>query len=132
LVAALTALDPVSRYTGLDYFAVSRAMALFTSPHCVIAVILGDGNSYETMRAYLGDLNAFGSWLRDRGRRWRSVTPEDLYLYRYWLARRYARSTVNRRLVAIRSLYAEANRRGITPSHPAERLRGLSRRTTER
>jgi integrase/recombinase XerC len=49
----------------------------------------------------------------------------SLDLYREWLMERYARANVNRRLVVLRSLYAEARRRGLIRDDPAERLRGL-------
>jgi site-specific recombinase XerD len=94
-------------------------------PSELVEALIRRGDSPETRRAYVGDVHTFRSWLNGRGLRWNAVTPDDLDLYREWLAARYARSTTNRRLVVVRSLYAEALRRRLVATDPAERLRSL-------
>jgi integrase len=56
---------------------------------------------------------------------WDGVTSDDLDRYRESLTETYARATTNRRLTAVRSLYAEAARRRLMVDNPADRLRGV-------
>jgi site-specific recombinase XerD len=89
------------------------------------AVIIRRGDSPETRRAYAGDLATFLRWLGESGHRWNAIGADDLDGYREWLARSYARATVNRRLSVVRALYGEAARRHVTAGDPTARLRGL-------
>jgi integrase/recombinase XerD len=89
------------------------------------AAIIRRGDSPETRRAYGTDLLTFRGWLEEAHHRWDEVTVDDLDGYREWLAARYARSTVNRRLSVVRALYGEAARRHYIVDDPAARLRGL-------
>ena len=91
----------------------------------LVAALLRRGDSPETRHAYSGDLAVLASWLASEGLAWDAVTADDLDRYREWLAARYARSTVNRRLSVTRSLYSEAEYRGRIARDPAARLRGL-------
>ena len=50
------------------------------------------------------------------------MTPDDLDRYLEWLAERYARTTTNRRLSVVRSLYAD----GARDSSCKDILRSLS------
>src|SRR5687768_8397534 len=74
----------------------------------VVQAIVRRGDSPHTRRAYAVDLVTFGRWLDQSRIAWRNADPDDLDRYREWLADRYARATVNRRLTVVRGLYAEA------------------------
>jgi integrase/recombinase XerD len=91
----------------------------------LIEAILRRGDSPHTRRAYGGDLETYAGWLAGEGLAWDAVSADDLDRYREWLAERYARTTVNRRLSVVRSLYAEAHRRRLVADDPSARLRGL-------
>jgi site-specific recombinase XerD len=91
----------------------------------LVTALIRRGDSPETRRAYAGNLRTFAGWLRSEGLRWDAVGPDDLDRYRESLAARYARTTVNRRLSVVRSLYGEAERRDRIGRDPAVRLRGL-------
>ena len=71
------------------------------------------------------DLRTYAEWLESEELAWDRVTPDQLDMYREWLAERYARTTTNRRLSVVRSLYAEAHRRHRVADDPAARLRGV-------
>jgi hypothetical protein len=122
-----TSRDVLALWAAPDPVALWSALARFDSPSGLVEAVIGRGHSHETRRAYIGDLNTFGSWLDSRGLRWRRVTPAALEAYRGWLARRHARSTVNRRLVVVRRLYGEAVRGRLLHFDPAEGLRNLTR-----
>ena len=94
-------------------------------PAALVEAIIRRGDSPHTKRAYVGDLDTFNGWLAGEGLLWDAVTGDDLDRYREWLASRWARATVNRRLTTVRNLYAEAHRRHLVADDPAGRLRGL-------
>jgi integrase/recombinase XerD len=102
-----------------------RLDAVGAIPDPLIAALIRRGDSPETRRAYATDLATFRRWLDDECRAWIGITSDDLDQYREWLAARFARTTVNRRLVVVRSLYAEAKRRHVIADDPADRLRSL-------
>jgi integrase/recombinase XerD len=91
----------------------------------LVEAVIRRGDSFHTRRAYRSDLETFRSWLATEALSWVAITADDLDAYREWLAVRYARTTVNRRLVVVRSLFAEAHRRHLIADDPAARLRGL-------
>ena len=91
----------------------------------LLEAIIRRGDSPHTRRAYSLDLRTYAEWLEAEGLAWDLVTSDDLDRYREWLAERYARTTTNRRLSVVRSLYAEAHRRHRIPDDPAARLRGV-------
>ena len=99
--------------------------AVGSIPDPLIAALIRRGDSPETRRAYATDLATFCRWLDAECRAWIAITSDDLDRYREWLARQFARTTVNRRLVVVRSLYAEAKRRRVIADDPADRLRSL-------
>lgn len=82
------------------------------------------GESPETRRAYLSDVEALVDWLERAG----AAGPQDverLLLRRYlaYLAtRRYARRTVARKASAIRRYFAWLKRTGVLQHDPARRL----------
>lgn len=91
----------------------------------ILEAIVRRGDSPHTRRAYAIDLRTYAAWLLAETLEWDRVTADDLDRYREWLAERYARTTTNRRLSVIRSLYAEAFRRHRVADDPVARLRGL-------
>jgi site-specific recombinase XerD len=111
--------EPLEHSVELLGDARSRDLAALAS------VIVRRGDSPETRRAYASDIGTLLRWLDETGRHWDAVSADDLDGYREWLAARYARSTTNRRLSVVRSLYGEAVRRGVLARDPAVGLRGL-------
>jgi site-specific recombinase XerD len=91
----------------------------------LVEAVIRRGDSPHTRRAYRSDLESFRRWLVEVALGWDEVTADELDGYREWLAARYARTTVNRRLVVVRTLYGEAQRRHLIGDDPAARLRGL-------
>jgi integrase/recombinase XerC len=82
----------------------------------------------NTIRGYLADLRYFGQWLTE----WHGqpvdlarVTEADIRAYRQHLVntRRQKPATVNRRLQALRRLYAWATHAGLIARHPAQAVR---------
>ena len=84
--------------------------------------------SPHTVRAYLGDVEAFVVWAERAG----LDGPEQVerLLLRRYLAycatRRYARATVSRKAAALRRYFAWLARRGLVAADPAARLRAPS------
>lgn len=92
----------------------------------LVRAVIRRGDSHETKRAYRYDAARFMDWLAETTLTPATVTPDDLDAYREWLvAVGEARSTINRRLGFVRSLYAEADRRRLLPYNPAAWLRNL-------
>lgn len=84
----------------------------------------GAGASEHTVRAYVGDVEALGSFLGlDDDSTWTAVTLADL---RAWLAHQAAdgksRTTLARRGASVRAFFAWAQRVGIVEHNPAARL----------
>ena len=83
-----------------------------------------DGQSAHTKRAYISDLSAFSEWfLRTGGED--PVDVDRLILRRYLAylnTRRYARSTVARKVAAIRCYFIWATRSGLTEADPSTAL----------
>ena len=79
--------------------------------------------SPNTVRAYEGDLEGYCTWLRREGANPLSITHREL---RRWLAEqsraRYAASSVDRRLSAVRDLYRWLVHEGITDKDCAAAL----------
>ncbi len=79
--------------------------------------------SPNTVRAYEGDLEGYCAWLRREGANPLSITHREL---RRWLAEqsraRYAASSVDRRLSAVRDLYRWLVHEGITDKDCAAAL----------
>ena len=113
----------MDRETGLRSSLALDAVGAIPDP--LIAALIRRGDSPETRRAYATDLVTFRRWLDERRRAWNSIMSDDLDEYRAWLTAQFARTTVNRRLVVVRSLYAEAKRRHVIEEDPADRLRSL-------
>jgi len=80
--------------------------------------------SEHTLRAYRADLEGFEAFLRARGR---PLTEASLRDVRAFLAslrvRGLSRSTVARKVSAVRSLYRFLYREGLVPGNPARALR---------
>jgi site-specific recombinase XerD len=91
----------------------------------ILDAIIRRGDSVHTRRAYTGDLATYAGWLAGEGLAWDAVTADDLDRYREWLATSYARTTANRRLTVVRTLYGEAARRRLLADNPGDRLRGV-------
>jgi integrase/recombinase XerD len=91
----------------------------------ILDAIIRRGDSVHTRRAYAGDLATYAQWLAEQGLAWDAVTEDDLDRYREWLATSYARTTANRRLTVVRTLYAEAAHRHLLADNPGDRLRGV-------
>ena len=84
----------------------------------------------RTLQAYGEDLAVFAGWhQRERGvgvHELGDVTPLTLARYREWLASRCKPATVNRRLSALRSLFAWATSEGHLAQTPAGHLRPMA------
>jgi integrase/recombinase XerC len=84
--------------------------------------------SVHTVDAYRSDLASLAAFLHRGGR---SLHDADYHLLRRWLAhlgtRGYARTSVARKAASIRSFYAWAGRRGLTPANPSTQLSHPSR-----
>jgi site-specific recombinase XerD len=91
----------------------------------ILDAIIRRGDSPHTRRAYEGDLTTYARWLGEQGLRWDEVSVDDLERYRAWLSDAYARTTANRRLTVVRTLYGEAVRRHLLAEDPSDRLRGV-------
>ncbi|MDQ7820145.1 MAG: tyrosine recombinase XerC [Armatimonadota bacterium] len=75
--------------------------------------------SAHTLAAYARDLRAFAAFLRRQGLvRWDQVTPEVARRYVVELDRRYARSSIARRLSALRGFFRFLYREGIVTRNP--------------
>ncbi len=82
------------------------------------------GQSPATVRAYVGDVEAFVAWA-ERGGTSEPGAVDRLLLRRYlaFLAtRRYARATVARKAAGLRCYFAWQRRRGTIATDPARRL----------
>ena len=91
----------------------------------ILDAIIRRGDSVHTRRAYASDLATYAGWLAGQGLAWDAVSADDLDRYREWLAASYARTTANRRLTVVRTLYGEAARRHLVADNPGDRLRGV-------
>jgi integrase/recombinase XerC/integrase/recombinase XerD len=81
------------------------------------------GSSPHTLRAYRNDLGELGLWMSERGREPSALAYRDLRAYAAELSRRdLARSTVARKLAAIRSLGEHLVRTGVAKQNPADLL----------
>lgn len=105
---------------------MTTAIAIREGAHRANIDTLGDwlaGQfSGETERAYRSDIQQFIAWVG--GSDLRQVYRQDLFRYRAWLVEQYMPATVNRKLSAIRQMFAEAVRHGIRPDNPADGLKG--------
>jgi integrase/recombinase XerD len=91
----------------------------------ILDAIIRRGDSVHTRRAYAGDLATYARWLAQESLAWDAVTPDELDRYREWLSASYARTTANRRLTVVRTLYGEAVRRHLISDNPGDRLRSV-------
>jgi integrase/recombinase XerC/integrase/recombinase XerD len=81
------------------------------------------GSSRHTIRAYGGDLAELAEWATARGREPGSLTYRDLRSYAAALSERgLARSSVARKLAAVRALHDHLARSGDAAQNPAELL----------
>jgi len=81
------------------------------------------GGSPNTRRAYRTDLEQFAGWATERGLEADAIAYRELRGYAAALSERgLSRSTVARKLAAIRSLYANLVAAGEVPGNPAELL----------
>jgi integrase/recombinase XerC/integrase/recombinase XerD len=81
------------------------------------------GASANTLRAYAADLHELAAWASDRGREPGSLAYRDLRGYAATLSERgLARSSVARKLAAVRGLHDHLVRRGEIESNPGELL----------
>jgi site-specific recombinase XerD len=88
------------------------------------------GRSPHTVRAYVGDVEAFAQWA-ERGGVDEPADVDRILLRRYLAylsTRRYARATVSRKAAALRGYFAWLTRRGGLAADPAARLRAPSGR----
>lgn len=77
--------------------------------------------SGETARAYASDIRQFVEVV---GKDLCAVGRSDMMDYRRWLVERYKPATVNRKLSAVRQLFAEAVRHEVMDRSPADGLKG--------
>lgn len=86
------------------------------------------GRSPHTVRGYLADLRSLQAHLESRGRAWEEL---DVDLVRGWLSRARdagaSRSTVARRVAAVRALTRFLHREGVLPTDPGPRLASPAR-----
>jgi site-specific recombinase XerD len=81
------------------------------------------GASPNTLRAYAADLRELSAWATARGREPGSLAYRDLRAYAAALSERgLTRSSVARKLAAVRGLHAHLVRRGEIDSNPGELL----------
>ena len=81
--------------------------------------------SPHTVRAYEGDLTAFGVWLHRKGLGLATLTHRDLRGYLGELSRAgYATKTINRHLSSVRSFFSWLEREGLVANGAAEALAG--------
>lgn len=83
------------------------------------------GFSAHTLSAYHTDLQQFHTFLKGRGRfrGWRTVRQDDIAAFVLFLKeRKYASSTITRRISAIRSFFAYLLRRGRVKKDPTEEV----------
>ncbi|MCS6840929.1 MAG: tyrosine recombinase [Roseiflexus sp.] len=80
--------------------------------------------SANTIAAYRTDLEQFCGFLHTRGRsQWCDVTHDDVLAFMIDLReRRYASSTVARRVAAVKSFFTFLTKRGIVQHDPAKRI----------
>lgn len=80
--------------------------------------------SANTVAAYRTDLEQLREFLRGRGQfAWRDVTHDDVLAFMIDLReRRYASSTVARRVAAVKSFFAFLKKSGAVPHDPTERI----------
>jgi integrase/recombinase XerC/integrase/recombinase XerD len=88
------------------------------------------GSSPHTLRAYGSDLVELAKWATARGAAPGELAYRDLRAYAAVLSERgLARSSVARKLAAVRSLHDHLVRTGSTPENPAELLPSPKRRS---
>jgi site-specific recombinase XerD len=88
------------------------------------------GSSPHTLRAYGGDLAELAAWASRRGMAPGELAYRDLRSYAAALSERgLARSSVARKLAAVRSLHDNLVRTGSAAQNPAELLPSLKRRS---
>ena len=81
------------------------------------------GGSPNTLRAYRSDLSELGSWASGRGRDPGQLAYRDLRSYAADLSGRgLARSTIGRKLAAVRSFHDHLVRAGVAEHNPGELL----------
>ena len=81
------------------------------------------GSSRHTIRAYGGDLAELAAWATDHGRQPGTLAYRDLRHYAAALSERgLARSSVVRKLAAVRTLHDHLTRSGEAAQNPAELL----------
>jgi site-specific recombinase XerD/ssDNA-binding Zn-finger/Zn-ribbon topoisomerase 1 len=83
------------------------------------------GASAHTLRGYATDLAEFRRFLRSaRVGDWTNVDARSLRAYLAWLhGRGLARSSIARKLAAVRSCFRFLTRRGVLPANPARHVR---------
>ena len=95
------------------------------------------GLAANTRRAYLDDLGTFTEWGRVHSVNIGDVDPRAAREYLAWLAtqgnagRPYARTSVTRKLAALRNFYAFLCRRGWFPATPIPSARALKVKTSK-
>ena len=94
-------------------------------PEALVRAVLRRGDSPHTHAAYGADLRAYERWIDGEDLSWDAVSADDLDRYREALSERYARTSANRHLSTIRSLYREAIRAGLIEADPAGDLRSV-------
>lgn len=99
-------------------------------PDTIVRCVLRRGDSPHTRAAYEADIRTYADWLEGEGLAWDAVSPDDLDRYRDALSGRYARTTSNRHLSTLRSLYREGLRAGLIVSDPASDVRSVRGRVS--
>ena len=88
------------------------------------------GASPHTMRAYGGDLSELAEWATRRGREPGELAHRDLRAYAAALSERgLSKSSVARKLAAVRSLHDHLTRAGVAAHNPGELLPSPKRGT---
>lgn len=87
--------------------------------------------SGNTVRAYAGDLGSFVTWASEQGLEPAKVSHRDFRRYLAFLdGASYARSTINRRLSAVRTFYGWLDREGVVESNPSKAVASPKRPRT--
>lgn len=82
--------------------------------------------SAHTRKAYRQDGRQFSAWLIEQGLTLATLTAQDLWIYRRWLADTFAKTSATRKLVVVRRLVALAYEEGRRSDDPTPKIANFS------